>query len=255
MKKIFIICFILIISLTACGSKTTVVNSKNKLDAIQSQMEALEREYNSTTAKEFDENDTQSDFEKYGIEVGDSTSNVVYTSNEARYGTKTNPIKINELGIIESYNTTSKEYEKLYMKITEVMSQSDSEKILDDYNNSAIVTYKVDTNEYDIHAVKAEVDLKDFPTSDNGLRSPNIVFVVRSLGVSDTTFGDVRMSLGTSFAIRVDRIGSDNLHQGDVVEMYLVYALPKGFKENHLLRVQNGIHDDETAHSFFLIDK
>lgn len=262
MKKILMIISLigLIVVLCACGEKEEKkVKPIEEIKEIE-QIEEIEKE---NEVEILDDNEKEAETE---LEEKSEEENVTPTSNEsikldstvsstnARYASANNPITSNETGIVELYSSDSKNYDKVYVKVTDILSTDLGRKIIEDYNNDEnhVVHYNVDFDQFDVHVIKILVDLKDYHIPEWGIYKLIMSADVRSMN-DDNTYGEVRMIGAQPLITKVDE-SVEKYAQGDVAELYVAYSLPKGFSGKHMLRFSNSF-ESENKYTYFLIEK
>lgn len=260
MKKIIVLLSMLlsICLLTGCV-KISFDTDFDKNDAISNFEEEMENESNDVFDKREDESDTildnleEEDNDDEIEEEKNDISNAKSFADLAKQGDFDNPLSLNDAGIITIYNYTNASKEAdIYLRIKETFSGQKAKKLADEYNENAFITHEI-TEESEWWCAKVEVDFKDYPTPSYGSGAKTIL---PSFSVTETD-GKTLTFNGYSFLMMpelefgpVDK-SIEEIHQGDVVEFYIIYALPKGYNKDYVIAFE---HTDYKTNTCFLIE-
>jgi len=268
MKKILLLlCLILSISLlTGCISiKITNPNENpeqnsnldtehNEDDFIFEENENLDDDFTFNEDSNDDELDNNFDEDSSkDEEVNKPATNSSSFADGARQGNYDNPIKSNEVGIIPVYNYESESKEaNIYLRIKETFSGQRAKEMADEYNETALLKYTI-TDKCEWFVAKIEVDFKDYQTSEYGTTAKLSLptFSVTEADGGGLTFNDYSFFMMPSIIFRAVDSSIEKIYQGDVVEFYIIYALPKGYDKDYVIAFTQADYKTRTC---FLIE-
>lgn len=255
MKKIILLLSVVTVaglSLTGCSSMLDVLGEienqpesgyENNGDIRQETEDekVLEEDYNTWEEKE-EENDLEEEEEKKEEE-----SNSENLSQNARKGTVTSPVKQGNVGIITTscYNASSGEAD-LYVKVEKTIKGKEAEKLVDDHNADSIIQMTYDSSKEDVYATKILIDTENYVTYKNSSATPpRLKFNITDTDGNGITYNGTKYIIsGVFFAV------TESMKQGDIVEAYWLYSLPKGYEGDYLIEANENSWD---SNSYFLL--
>ena len=174
----------------------------------------------------------------------------------ARKGDASNPIKQGEAGIVTKYNYYDEidNEAELYLRVKDTISSTKAKQLMDTYNETSFIAYNI-SEQSEWNGAIIEVDFKDFPSSKySGTTLKNLLTSVNIVGPDgdNIEFNGYSYYMMTGQFVGAVNDSIEEASQGDVVELHLVYPLPKGYNKDFMIEISNKDYNVKTC---FLVEQ
>lgn len=271
MKKIFILislllCFSLLtgcinITLKSPDESTNIENDTDKQEEKENEDLTQENVNDDNTNKDHDKEDDKDinkDDENEHIDKDDQDSqntlkndekddkdeNISSNRTDARVGTVENPIKKGETGIIVVNNYTTNNPAKIYVTLKEIITGSEAEKLIKEYEQNSIFTFTQEES-IEMRVAKFSIDLTDFETSTYGKRLNSIL----PFGTIMDAQGKAIKHNSMLYTLPLHSMGDPydtqkNVLSGETADCYVIYSIPKNYSGVHIVEFDDKEHQN-----------